>query len=280
MIPDSAGCGRRLYRKVQPLIEAATRKHKSQADRYRKHFRAQSHIWVLILHLAHGEDSLRQTHAQLGANRTLRQRLGMPGWISLSQLARSSTSRHPDCFESLLQTLTDLARRKAALRKDGEWQALNRTKAIDSTFVKLSAKLSPWSKHGGYRAGVRVQWSVELASMIPIPELLCMHGADQNDHDALWELVEGDPSRFAGWTLILDLGYYGHRQMERLLAVGGHFLSKLNAQAAYREIEEIEEIEERPVNQREGWTLGEDEVLGDRIIELGSANPTTGGEQC
>lgn len=137
MIPDSAGCGRRLYRKVQPLIEAATRKHKSRADRYRKHFWAQSHIWVLILHLAHGEDSLRQTHARLGANRTLRQRLGMPEWISLSQLARSSTSRHPDCFESLLQTLTDLARTNPALRKDGEWQALNRTKAIDSTLAPL-----------------------------------------------------------------------------------------------------------------------------------------------
>lgn len=106
-----------------------------------------------------------------------------------------------------------------------------------------------------------------------IPELLCMHGADQNDHDALWELVEGDPSRFAGWTLILDLGYYGHRQLERLLAVGGHFLSKLNSQAAYKQ---LEEIEQRPVNQRKGWTRGEDEVLGDRIIELGSANNRRG----
>ena len=52
MIPDSMGCGRRLYRKVQPLIEQAAQTGEGKADRYRKHFMALSHMWVLILHLA------------------------------------------------------------------------------------------------------------------------------------------------------------------------------------------------------------------------------------
>src|SRR5829696_9665149 len=60
MIPDSAPFGRSLFRQVQPLIEEATREHK--ADRYRKKFRATSHIWLLVMHMASGSGSLRQTH--------------------------------------------------------------------------------------------------------------------------------------------------------------------------------------------------------------------------
>ncbi len=200
MIPDWIGCGRRQYRMVQPLIEQSTHKGEGGADRYRKHFMARPHIWLLILHLAHGGASLRQSHAQLGANLPLRQRLGMPDWVSLSQLARPSTSRQPDCFEWLLGALTSLVKRTPLLRrdrdKDHDWLALNRTIPIDSTFLRLSAKLSPWSKQGGYEAGVRVQYSLELATHIP--QLLCIHGVAKNDHVALHEQ---DLASLAGWTI-------------------------------------------------------------------------------
>lgn len=278
MIPDSRGCGRRLYRKVQPLIEAATTT--GNADRYRKRFLAISHMWLLILHTAGAGggpggrgSSLRQSHARLGASPSIRRRLKLPEWISLSQLARSSTSRQVDCFENLLQALTDVVKGTSGLGlsrscKDADWRLLNKTKAIDSTFLRLSAKLSPWSKQGGYQAGVRVQWSIEIATKIP--QLLLMHNVEQNDHDALWALVEHELAQFVGWTLIIDLGYYGHRQFERLLDRGVHFLSKLNAQAVYKE------TEHRPVTQRKGWTAQDDEVLSDHTITLGSANNRRG----
>lgn len=143
MIPDSTGCGRRLYRKVQPLIEQASQTGGGKADRYRKHFKAVSHMWLLILHIASGGPSLRQSHARLGAIPGLHRRLGLPQWVSLSQLARSSTSRGAECFETLLERLTEQVKRTPALCKDAEWLALNKTTAIDSTFLRLSAKLSP-----------------------------------------------------------------------------------------------------------------------------------------
>lgn len=275
MIPDSRGCSRRLYRKVQPLIKEAIEKGEGKPDRYRKHFSAISHVWLLILHVAHGGCSLRQSHAQLGACASLRRRLKLFRWISFSQLARSSTSRQADCFESLLEELTSMVKDIPTLHKraDQDWRYLNKTKALDSTFLRLSAKLSPWSKRGKHEAGVRIQWSLELTTKIP--DLLHMHGVGQNDHDALWELVERElvqgATRFVGWTLLIDLGYYGHRQFERLLSSGVHFLSKLHAQAAYRV------TDSRVVAQKKGWKQKEeDEVLCDETITLGSPNNRRG----
>lgn len=265
MIPDSVGCGRRLYRKVQPLIEQAAHSTAGRADRYRKHFRAVSHMWLLILHLAGGGPSLRQSHARLGAIPGLHHRLGLPNWISLSQLARSSTSRETECFETLLQHLTEQVKRTPALCKDAEWQALNKTTAIDSTFLRLSAKLSPWSKQGGYEAGVRVQYSLQLSTHIP--QLLHMHTVDQNDHVALWEQ---DLTPFVGWTILVDLGYYGHRQFKRLLEGGVHLLTKLHKQASYQV------TDTRGVTQKKGWKQGDDLVLSDESITLGSPNNRRG----
>jgi hypothetical protein len=194
----------------------------------------------------------------------------MSSWISFSQLARSSTSRRPDSFELLLSQLTIMVKRKgtSSVCKDQDWLFLNKTKALDSTFLKLSAKLSPWSLRGNHPAGVRAQWSLELATRIP--HLVHMHTVEKNDHDTLRDLVEKEPTSFVGWTLIVDLGYYGHRQFERLLACGGHILSKLHAQAAYTV------NEERAVTQRKGWTSQEDKVLSDQTITLGSPNNRRG----
>lgn len=273
MIPDSMGCGRRLYRKVQPLIEQAAQTGEGKADRYRKHFMALSHMWVLILHLAQGGKSLRQSHSRLGANPNLRRRLGLTNWVSLSQLARSSTSREAECFESILEALTNVVRRTPGLckNKDVEWQALNRAKAIDSTFLRLSAKLSPWSKQGGYEAGVRVQYTLEPGTHIP--ELLHMHTVEKNDHVALWEQ---DLTPFVGWTILMDLGYYGHRQFKRLREGGVHFLSKLHTQAAYR----VDETRTITHNQtcKQGGDL--DLVLSDQMITLGSPNNRRGAVLC
>lgn len=273
MIPNYSVCGRRLYRKVQPLVQEAVA-HSPSADRYRKHFSAASHIWVLILHFALGHASLRQSHAQLGADPSVRKRLKLPQWISLSQLARSSSSRQPECLQALLALLHQAVLRTqapgpASLQGDLDWQLLSKVKALDATFLKLSAKCSPWSVHGGFEPGVKVHYTLELASNIP--EAVCLNTIQTNDHEALSQLVEQDPTRFAGWTLLIDLGYYGHKQFERLLGCGAHFLSKLHSQAAYKV------LQERGVLQKQGWIQSQDdEVLSDQIIMLGSPNSRRG----
>src|SRR5215210_1356841 len=269
MIPDSAPFGRRLFRQVQPLIEDATHEHK--ADRYRKKFRATSHIWLMAMHLATGSGSLRQTHTRFGAQPHLRRRLCLPEWISLSQLARSSTSRSPEALLSLITSLTAQLRDAPLFVSrctDQEWKALNKVRAIDSTFLALSAKLSAWSVHGRHKAGARVQCSLDIASRIP--QVLCLTTASTNDHTALWEQdLTGE--EWEGWTLIVDLGYYGHKQFERLLCHGVDFLSKLHAQAAYRVVQRV------AVRQKQGWTpTKDDEVLSDEVIVLGSSNNRRG----
>jgi hypothetical protein len=83
---------------------------RSDADRYRKRFGGCAHVWMLLLHAMSANQSLRQSHAQQQADPKLRQRLGMDGWVSFSQLARSSTSRPPECFERLLASVVRHAR--------------------------------------------------------------------------------------------------------------------------------------------------------------------------
>jgi hypothetical protein len=271
MIPDSALFSRRLFRRVQPLIEDAAHKHR--ADRYRKKFLATTHLWMLVLHMASGSASLRQTHARLGANTQIRRRLGLEQWISLSQLARSSTSRKPACLVELIEMLTKKIKAAPSLLNtcnDEEWKHLNKVKAVDSTFVRLSGTLSPWSVHGGYEAGAKVQCGLDLATQIP--QVLCMTTAQTSDQTALWEqVVEKDLSAWKGWTLIVDLGYYAHRHFSRLMSGGVHFVSKLHSQAAYNV------VENRAVSQKKGWTASkDDEVLSDKVIVLGSSHNRKG----
>ena len=274
MIPDSALFSRRLFQAAQPLIEQASHKHK--ADRYRKKFRATTHLWLLIMHMACGSASLRQTHARLGANTQIRHRLGLDEWISLSQLARSSHSRNPDCVMELLSTVANKVQRTPGfpnLCRDQDWKYLNKVKAVDSTFVRLSATLSPWSVHGGYEAGGKVQCALDLATQIP--QVLCMTTAQTSDQTALWEqVVEKDLSAWQGWTLIVDLGYYGHKYFEHLMVSGVHFVSKLHAQAYYTV---VDRVDSKPMSQKEGWTPSkDDEVVSDEEIVLGSSNNRKG----
>lgn len=71
MISDSAPFGRRLFRQVQPLIEKSIEDDR-RANRYRKKFGAATHIWLLVMHLATGSGSPRQTHTRFGAQPHMR----------------------------------------------------------------------------------------------------------------------------------------------------------------------------------------------------------------
>lgn len=259
MVARSAPSQRHLRRLVAPLI--ATAAVTPGAGRYRKRFTVTAHLWVLLLHGLWASPSLRQTHARLAVSTRWWRRWGMTGWISFSQLARSSTSRPSRCVETLLAETVAAARRQPTA--DRLWYTLCHVAALDSTFVRLSAKLSPWSVHKGFTPGTRLQCSLDLATRIPDPLRLTI--ADTNDHTAL---AETDLSPWRGWTLLFDRGYYGHQQFAQLRTSGVHFVTRLSAQARYV----ITAQHRVPI----GPTPDGDVLLADATVTLGSANNRRG----
>ncbi|MBA2277800.1 MAG: IS4 family transposase [Chloroflexia bacterium] len=259
MIPATRACGRRHRRVLAPSIRRAART--PGADRYRKHFPATAHLWILLLHGLSAAPSLRQSYAMLTAVPGLFADLGLGQGISFSQLARSSTSRPSTCAEALLAEVVAQAQR--AVVPDRSWRILRRVQIIDSTFLRLSAELSPWSQHRRFTPGVRVQTGYDLARQLPTT--LRLHLVATNDHEALktWEL-----DALRGWTALVDLGYYGHRQFARLRAHGVAFLSRLHPQAVYQ-VTAVRAVSGTPT--RDG-----DVVLSDETITLGSANNRAG----
>lgn len=259
MVTRSAPSQRQVRRLLDPLVTRAAATPGS--DRYRKRFTTLAHLWVLLLHVLLGSDSLRQTHGVLCASTRWWHRWGLTTWISFSQLARSSSSRPLDCVETLFADTVTLAHRTPST--DPLWRKLRRVEAVDSTFLSLSGKLSPWSVRGGAAPGVRIQCGLELLGQIP--DDLRLTTLETNDHDGLWQR---DLSTRRGWTLLKDLGYYGHRQFQRLREAGVHFITRLNQQASYVV------TAERQVPQ--GPTPDGDVILRDAIITLGSPNNRRG----
>lgn len=262
MLPSSALPARRLRKTLSPLIEEAARE--SRADRYRKRFPAHAHAWMLILHVMSGNASLRQSHAQQQADPALGRSLGMSeGWVSYSQLARSSASRPAECFERLLASLLRRAARGRAGRRSPE--LLRGVRLVDSTFFALGGKVSRWSAHGGHGPGVRLQALLEPAQRLP--EAIRMTTVAANDAKALagWDL-----SGLEGRTLVFDLGYYSHRNLGRLIEGGVHFLTRLKGQAHYQ-VSASRVLAEGNLKTPEG-----DTVLSDETISLGSPNNRRG----
>lgn len=255
MIPPALPIGRRLRRRLEPLV--ATAAATPGADRYRKHFSAAAHLWLLLFHVLDGADSLRQTHARLAAIPGLFARLGLPVGISRSQLARSSTSRDPACFAALLTDVVRRARPHAA--RDPTWRTLTAVQAVDSTFLRLAGRLSPWSRHGGHAPGVRLHVGLDLAGLIPVR----LHQTLADTHDAA-AFDDRDLADLRGWTLLVDQGYYGHARFARLQAAGVSFVCPLHAQAAYQV------TEEHPIDATP--TADGDVILTDQTITLGSPN--------
>lgn len=250
---------RALRRRLDPLI--ATAAATPGADRYRKTFTATAHLWVLLLHVLWGSPSLRRTHARLTTSTRWWHRWGMDAWISFSQLARSSTSRPTACVETLLaETIAEVRRHPSP---DPLWHKLRRVVVLDSTFLRLSAALSPWSQHGAAVPGMRAQIALALAGRIP--RLVRLSGTETNDHAAL---AAADLAPWHGWTLLIDLGYYGHQQFARLRDAGVHVITRLHDQAAYTI------TAQHPVPL--GVTPDGDEVLADYRVTLGSPNNRRG----
>ena len=262
MIPTSAALpsgSRRLRRLVAPAIARAGAT--PGADRYRKHFPASAHLWLLVLHGLGAAPSLRQGFAVLSAVPDLFARLGLRQGLSFSQLARSTSSRPGACFEALLADLVAQARRTVV--PDASWRAMRHVLLLDSTFLPLSLALSPWCRTGGAEPGVRLQAGLELARALP--RHLDLTRLATNDRAALAAL---DLTPWRGWTVLVDLGYYGHRQFRRLHGAGVSFLSRLHPQASYR-VTAGRVVATRPTPEG-------DVVLSDQTVTLGSPNNRAG----
>ena len=254
MIP-APGLGRRLRGVLQPLVTRAAAT--PGVDRYRKHFGFPAHLWILLWHVLDGSDSLRQTHARLAAQGFAK--LGLAQGISVSQLACSSTSRAPAAVEQLLADLVATARSQA----DPQWRLLTRIQVVDATFLALSAKRSPWSCYKQHPAGVRLQTGFDLGAAIPASLRLTR----SNTHDTT-AMRARELTELAGWTVIFDLGYYGHRLLRELRDAEVSFVSRLHPQAHYvvtghHPVESIS-------------TPHGDEVLSDQTITLGSPHNRAG----
>jgi hypothetical protein len=189
MIPALPGCARALRHLLTPRLQAAART--PGADRYRKHFPAAAHLWLLVLHGLLGAPSLRATYALLAGLPGRLARLGLDQGLSFSQLARSSTSRPSACFETLLADLVAQAQRTVV--PDTSWRILRKLQIVDSTFLTLSGKLSPWSQQGRFQPGLRLQTAFDLSRHLPTRVWLTVTAT--NDHEAL---PGGRPHRLAG----------------------------------------------------------------------------------
>ena len=259
MIPaPAAPSRRRLLRRLRPRLTAAAG---AGADRYRKHFTAAAHLQILLWHVLSGSRSLRRTHAKLAAAGWWR--VGLARGVSRSQLARSSTSRDAACAERLLAELVAAARRAGAAA-DPLARRLAKVQLVDSTFLPLSLKLSPWSGHKGHAAGVRVQLGLDLGPTLAdaVPGALAVTLADAHD-TRVWE--RRDLAELWGWTVVFDLGYSGHPHLARLRGAGVSFVCPLHPQA------KTAVTAEHAVPPAPPSAAG-DVVLADQTVTLGSDN--------
>lgn len=245
----------RLRRTLQPLVEEAATL--PGMDRYRKAFPALAHLWILLLHVLDGSPSLRQTHARLAVREHLWQAWGMLRFISRTQLTRSSSSRPVAGAHQLWQRL--VAQAYARPVKDRALRTLLCYEALDSTFLRLSEQLAPWSKHGKATAGQCVQCGFDLARGIPV--WLALHGREASDRSAL---EQRDLTDLAGWTVVLDQGYYAHKRLAGLLAAGVDFITRRYEQAGYDTLQRWD-LPTVPLSTGE-------RLIEDLLIDLGSAN--------
>lgn len=230
-------------------------------DRYRKSFPALAHLWILIIHGLTGSPSLRQTHATLAVQQRLWQQWGLRRFVSRSQLARSSSSRPVDGALYLFHLLVECARRQPVA--DPHLHLLSRVQILDSTFLRLSASLSPWSRHGRGSAAVALQCGLDLAG--EIPSFLVLHERTSNDRRAL---AERDLTPLAGWTLIFDRGYYAHRHFARLLSANVDFITRRVTPAVYQIVASMA-VPTSP-------TATGERITADLVIDLGSPHNRTG----
>jgi hypothetical protein len=279
--------------RLRPIVAKSAAETK--ADRYRKHFRAFSHACLLIFHgLSQGE-SLSQSYAAYPA---------CPGLVALSGLARPSTEPNGELGVGLADSLDPADQRLGVsyshfaasnstrpaaflagvipalvlrVRQAGQLAAASfppELHLFDSTFLRLSLVLAPWLPNNGPSDIPGVRLHIQYAPTLDLPEHILVSDSHTTDRKGFDQAILDDPLRLAclrGQTLAIDLGYYGHKRFERLLAALVHFVSRLHPEASFQ----VEE--DRPIQQPlPGLYPERISVLSDQRITLGSSANSQG----
>ncbi|HEV1998687.1 MAG TPA: IS4 family transposase [Candidatus Dormibacteraeota bacterium] len=212
------------------------------ADRYRKHFTSFAHACLLLFHGLSQGRSLTQSYAAFGACAGL---LALSGLavsddptdervgVSFSQLAASNTSRPSDFLAGVVAVL---AARVRALGGAAAARVPADVQIVDGTFLRLSLKLATWlpERDPNDIPGVRLHLQYAPADDLPtVLRVTDSHTAERHVFDARLADPAGPPPSWIGQTLVLDLGYYGHRRFARLFAAGVHLVSRLHSQAGF-----------------------------------------------
>ncbi|HEY8743497.1 MAG TPA: IS4 family transposase [Chloroflexota bacterium] len=268
-------------REVAPLVAAGAAA--CAADRYRKHFTARQHTWLLLFHGLTRQPSLRQSYAAFAQCDGLLAASGLAApapaaaaavrlGVSYSQFAASNTSRPPAFLAALFAAVLQRVRRGARADPLAPPPELC---LLDATFFRGCLRLAPWAptmRGRRRRAAVRVQ--VEYTPAQDLPEHVLVQRGQPNDCRGLDAAILDHPDRLAeleGRTLIFDLGFYSHARFARLLAAGVHLVTRLHPQAA------VTVLEQRPLPQPfPGLPAGRIALEADQHIRLGSAHNRRG----
>jgi DDE family transposase len=248
--PSAAAPNRALRRwlarelaQLRPAIAASAAA--CDAERYRKHFDAYAHACLLLFHGLSGGPSLRQSYATFA---------DCPQWaalsglatgregevaVSFSHFAASNTSRPPAFLAGLLPALVARVRRcgrasPAAVPPD--------VRILDGTFLRVSLRLAPWLGLSARTKRPGVVAQVLYTPALDLPEHVVVTDAHTPDVRGLDQAVLDDPTRLAALrdrTLIMDLGYYSHPRLARLLDAGVHVVTRLHPQAALHVEEDL-----------------------------------------
>jgi hypothetical protein len=220
---------------LAPVVTASAAQ--CAADRYRKHFHSYAHTCLLVFHGLRPGHSLRQSYTAFAATPGLAALSGLavPGTdrlrVSFSQVTASHTSRPAAWLAGVVAHLLPRVQAGGRLRTVPTTLDLH---AIDSTFVKVSARLAAWlpTPTRTEQAGVRIQ--VQLTPALDLPRVLCITDTHTNDVQGLDRGLLTQPERLAtlrDHTLVFDLGYYSHARFAQLRAAGVHVITRLHPQA-------------------------------------------------
>ncbi len=215
------------------------------AERYRKHFDSYAHACLLLFHGLSSGPSLRQSYATFAE---------CPQWaalsglstdrtgdlaVSFSHVAASNTSRPPAFLAGLIPALSARVRRcgrsaVSAVPPD--------VRILDGTFLRVSLRLAPWLDLSAHtkRPGMVAQTLYTPA--LDLPEHVVLTDAHTPDVRGLDHALLDDPAQLAALrdqTLIMDLGYYSHTRLARLLDADVHVVTRLHPQAALHVAEDL-----------------------------------------
>lgn len=263
-------------RRLQPTRTASAAA--SAADRYRKHFTAVQHAWLLLFHGLSGSASLRRTHhafpnapGLVAASGLATDPTGERLTLSFSQFAASTTSRPAAFLAGLVAGL--VARVRAQGGRPGS-QLPPDLRVLDSTFLRLPLRLVPWLAGAAHPSTAGVRLLVLDAPAADLPEHVVITDTHHNDCQGLDAAILADPARLAtlrGQTLVLDLGYYSPARFARLRTAGVHFISRRQAQATL--VVEAEQPVQPPLPGLDGGRIT---VHRDQGVTLGSPNNRAG----